>query len=123
MRDEVYLGVERRRRWSDEAKLAILQEVGRSGWTVTDVARRHDITRQHIYQWRQQLKRRGLRSTEEAPVFLEVDASSMTSSARPLSASPDGQVRIVLRTGRELVCGVGIDDLSLRRLIGILEGP
>ena len=122
MRDEVYLGVERRRRWCDEAKLAILHEVGRSGWTVADVARRHDITRQHIYQWRQQLKRKGLCSSEAAPVFLEVDADSMTSSVRPLSEVLEGQVRIVLRTGRELVCGVGIDDLSLRRLIGILEG-
>jgi hypothetical protein len=48
MRDGVLLGVERRRRWTDEAKLAILGEVGVNGWTVADVARRHDVTRQHI---------------------------------------------------------------------------
>jgi len=33
VRDEVVLGVERRRRWTDEAKLAILGEVGLNGWT------------------------------------------------------------------------------------------
>ncbi|WP_367177061.1 transposase, partial [Donghicola sp.] len=52
MRQEVIIGVERRRRWRDEEKLAILDEVGVNGATVSDVARAHDITRQHIYQWR-----------------------------------------------------------------------
>ncbi|GLS30849.1 transposase [Neomesorhizobium albiziae] len=47
MRQEV-LGVERRRRWSVERKLEILSEVGMDGATVSDVARRHDITRQHV---------------------------------------------------------------------------
>ena len=55
MRDGVVLGVERRRRWPDALKLEILGEVGVNGWTVSDVARRHDITRQHLYQWRRAL--------------------------------------------------------------------
>lgn len=40
MRPEV-LGIERRRRWSDGQKVSILGEVGVSGATVSDVARRH----------------------------------------------------------------------------------
>ncbi len=48
MRHEVIVGVERRRHWSDEEKLSILREVGIGGATVSDVARRHDLTRQHI---------------------------------------------------------------------------
>ncbi|WP_176562624.1 transposase [Paracoccus liaowanqingii] len=48
MRNGLVLGVERQRRWTDEAKLAILDEVGVDGWTVADVARHHDVTRQHI---------------------------------------------------------------------------
>ncbi|MBU2889784.1 transposase [Celeribacter halophilus] len=59
MRHEVIVGVERRRRWRDDEKQAILEEVGVNGATVTDVARRHDITRQHIYQWRRALRRKG----------------------------------------------------------------
>ncbi|WP_430522463.1 transposase [Marinovum algicola] len=39
------LGVERRRRWSEEEKLEILLEVGVGGATVTQVAQRHEITR------------------------------------------------------------------------------
>jgi len=37
MRQEV-LGVERRRRWTDEEKLAVVSEVGVNGATVADVA-------------------------------------------------------------------------------------
>ena len=48
MRGEV-LGVERRRRWSDEEKLGIVMSVGVGGATVTQVAQRHEITRQQIY--------------------------------------------------------------------------
>ena len=53
MRHEVIIGVERRRRGRDREKQAILSEVGVNGSSVADVARAHDITRQHIYQWRQ----------------------------------------------------------------------
>ncbi|NPC89880.1 transposase [Gluconacetobacter entanii] len=40
MTQEILIGVERRRRWSDERKLAILAEVGVDGASVSDVARR-----------------------------------------------------------------------------------
>ena len=80
MRDGVVLGVERRRRWPDALKLEILGEVGVNGWTVSDVARRHDITRQHLYQWRQALKRKGLWPTEGkrglAPTFHRVSGNA-----------------------------------------------
>ncbi|MCZ0964089.1 helix-turn-helix domain-containing protein [Paracoccus benzoatiresistens] len=32
---------------------------GVDGWTVADVAREADLTRQHIYQWRQEMRRKG----------------------------------------------------------------
>lgn len=45
MRGDI-LGLERRRRWSDEEKLEIVLSVGVDGVTVTQVAQRHDVTRQ-----------------------------------------------------------------------------
>ncbi|MCZ4093686.1 transposase [Sinorhizobium psoraleae] len=42
-RVEILTGVERRRVWTDEDKLRILQEVGTSGSGVAEIARRHDI--------------------------------------------------------------------------------
>ena len=57
MRGEI-LGVERRRNWGDDKKLAIVSSVGVGGASVTQVAQRHDVTRQQIYVWRHELKRK-----------------------------------------------------------------
>ena len=59
MRGDI-LGLERRRRWSNEDKLEIVLSVGVDGATVTQVAQRHDITRQQICTWRHALKKAGL---------------------------------------------------------------
>ncbi len=48
----ILTGPERRRRWSDEQRERILTEAFRSGARVCDVARRHDVARGLIYQWR-----------------------------------------------------------------------
>ena len=56
------LGDERRRRWGDERKLEIVLSVGVDGASVTEVARRHSVTRQQIYTWRRELREKGLLS-------------------------------------------------------------
>uniref|UniRef100_A4WZR3 Transposase n=1 Tax=Cereibacter sphaeroides (strain ATCC 17025 / ATH 2.4.3) TaxID=349102 RepID=A4WZR3_CERS5 len=82
MRHEVLLGAERRRRWSDDEKLAILAEVARNGWSVADVARRHDLTRQHIYQWRRELRRKLLWPCSETATFLPVEIEGANTGPR-----------------------------------------
>jgi transposase len=54
------LGRERRRRWRDEEKLAVVLEVGVDGASVTSVAQRHELTRQQIYTWRRELRLKGM---------------------------------------------------------------
>lgn len=120
MRDGLVLGVERRRRWTDEAKLAILGEVGLNDWTVADVARHHDVTRQHIYQWRGEMLRKGLWQASDAAQFLPVEMSA----APEVSAEPGGasaEITVVLRNGRQLRCPDGIGDAALVRLVRLLE--
>ncbi|MVA59459.1 IS66-like element accessory protein TnpA [Agrobacterium vitis] len=51
-RMEILTGVERRREWSDDDKLSILEEAAVEGARIVDVARRHDIHPQQIYSWR-----------------------------------------------------------------------
>lgn len=68
MRHVEILGRERRRRWSDAGKVAMLERVGVDGRTVANVAREADLTRQHIYQWRKELRRKGLWPTFGLPV-------------------------------------------------------
>ena len=122
MRDGVLLGVERRRRWTDEAKLLILGEVGVNGWTVLDVAQRHDVARQQIYQWRREMRRKGLWPTAEAPMFLPVEMS--VAPERPAATEPDGssaEITVMLRNGRQLRCAECISDAALARLVRLLE--
>lgn len=122
MRDGVLLGVERRRRWTDEAKLAILGEVGVNGWTVQDVAQRHDVARQQIYQWRREMRRKGLWPVVDAPVFLPVEMAVAPEAA--VATEPGGmagEITVVLRNGRQLRCPDGIGDAALVRLVRLLE--
>ena len=49
--------VERRRRWSDEQKFAILKETTQPGALVASVARKHGIGTGQLYTWRKQLLR------------------------------------------------------------------
>jgi len=121
VRDGVVLGVERRRRWPDALKLEILGEVGVNGWTVSDVARRHDITRQHLYQWRQALKRKGLWPTEAPARFVEVPTTEALPATTAPSEAVKTEVRLILRSGCELHCDADLDDAALRRLLHILE--
>ena len=64
---EIISGVERRRRWRDEDKLRILSEID-GGAQLNDVARRHDVSRGLLWQWRE-AQRRG-RLVAEVPTFV-----------------------------------------------------
>jgi transposase len=122
MRGEI-LGVERRRRWSDEEKQSIVLAVGVDGATVTQVAQRHEITRQQIYAWRHMLKGKGLWPVDSGPVFLPLDVT-MEHAAKPPAGFEGGEssfVEIALTKGRQLRVSIGLDDASLARLIRVVE--
>src|SRR5512132_1050793 len=51
-RVEVITGVARRRRWSAEEKLRMVNELSRPGATVSLVARRNDINSSLLFKWR-----------------------------------------------------------------------
>ena len=120
LRHEVIVGVERRRFWPDDLKLLILREVGVGGATVTDVARRHDVTRQHIYQWRRQLKDKGLWPEPEGVSFLSLDAPELpvASKREPLNSS---SAEIGFANGRTLRCPAGMAEADIMRLIRLVE--
>jgi transposase len=42
----------RRRRWTDDEKIRIVEESRRDGVTLAEVARRHEISRSMLYDWR-----------------------------------------------------------------------
>lgn len=120
MRGEV-LGIERRRRWSDEEKLAIVSSAGVGGVTVTQVAQRHDVSRQQIYAWRHELKKKGLWSPDQGVVFLPLDlpaAGDMAPEPEPVRPVP---VELRLSGGRCLRFDSAMDAAALTRLIRAVE--
>ena len=56
MRAEILVGRERRRRWSTNDKLQVVREAFAPGARVALVARRRDVSRSQIYQWRAALR-------------------------------------------------------------------
>ena len=77
------MGAERRLRWSAAVKLSILAEINTVGWSLADSARRHDVTRQHVYQWRRELRAKGLLPGSDAPTFLPVERNRPVVTACP----------------------------------------
>jgi transposase len=72
---EIITGVERRRRWSVEEKLRIVAETEQLGSGIAEIARRYEISRGLLWNWRCQV-RRGVFRAEPLPVFLPVQTIS-----------------------------------------------
>ena len=75
-RVEVITGPERRRRWTEEQKRAIVAASLEPGAVVADVARRAEIGADQIYRWRQQ--------------FTRGDSFAQVLIAPPEATSPNG---------------------------------
>ena len=58
-RVEVFAGIQRRRRYSADQKLAVVQEAAQPGMTISYVARRHGIAPSLIFGWRRRMKEGG----------------------------------------------------------------
>ena len=68
---EIITGVERRRRWRLEEKLRIVAEIEEPGASFAAVARRNEVSRALLWNWRRQV-RRGDLAHETIPVFVPV---------------------------------------------------
>lgn len=128
-RMEILTGVERRRDWSDEEKLSILQEAAEPDTRIADVARRHDIKPQQIYTWRRKFAAAqsepvvsflpvGLIATEasdEAERPAAADKPAAKRSARPM------RIEIGCKGGRVLKVEANIAPDVLKALIRSVE--
>jgi transposase len=128
---EIITGVERRRRWRVEDKLRIVAETERPGACFIEVARRHEVCRSLLWNWRQQVRRGTLR-VDPAPVFLPVrltGASTVAAARSPspasslsLPAATGGNIEITLADGTTIRAGHDISLATLRRVMAALRG-
>jgi transposase len=123
MRAEVLVGPERRRRWSVDEKLRIVGETFAPDARIADVARRRDVSRAQIYQWRAALREGRLTEPGSGLVgFVPVEmAGSTTEPAATRALAADPPIEIVLACGRSLKVPLLLPTAELRRLIRAVE--
>ena len=96
-RVEIRTGVGQRRNWSDEKKGKIVAEAVVPGAVVSEVARRHDMTPQHLFSWIRAAKDGKFALPEAAaPAFVPV----VVEASEPQKAAPrDRSAPIVILIG------------------------
>jgi transposase len=129
MRAEILVGRERRRRWSADDKLQIVREAFAPGARVALVARRRDVSRSQIYQWRAALREGRLGDEGGEVVGFVPVAMPLAPGAVPNVDLPGtdnfaavSTIEIGLAGGRCLKVSASLPSAELRRLIRTVEG-
>jgi transposase len=125
---EIITGVERRRRWRLEDKLRIVAETEQPDACFAEIARRYEISRGLLWNWRSKVRRGALAQTS-ASCFVPVQVVSEPMATIPPPAlrshppSPlNGQIEITLPNGSHLRVGNGVSLAALRRMMSVLRG-
>ena len=131
MRVEVLGGVERRRRWSHDDKMRIIEETLAPGAKVTEVARRNGIAASVVFTWRRQARTVGKVGPCFAPVQIAAtvetgEENSKLSSEddrriRQLPAARNGLIEIDLGNRRRIRVDAHVDPEALARVLNVLE--
>jgi transposase len=116
---EIITGVERRRRWRTEDKLQIVAEIEQPGACFADVARRYEISRGLLWNWRSKV-RQGTLTGRSVPSFvpLRLAAEPVVPDPRP----PDGRIEIRLPDGSHVQVDNNVSLVALRRVMSVLRG-
>jgi transposase-like protein len=130
---EIITGVERCRRWSAAEKLRIVAESEQPGAGIAEIARRYEVSRGLLWNWRS-LVRRGVLRPEPQAVFVPVQVISEPSIAErrrraepsavtgPDAAVADSRIEITLPDGTSIRIGHDVSLATLRRVVTVLRG-
>jgi len=130
MRVEVLGGLERRRRWSQDDKVRIVEETLAPGAKVTEVARRNGVAASVVFTWRRQARTVELVGPCFAPVQIaaavmgEDNAKPQSEDdrrMRSLSTARNGLIEIDLGNRRRIRVDAQVDPEALARVLDVLE--
>ncbi len=109
----------RRRRWSLDEKLRIVEESFQGHRQVSATARRHDISPSLLFSWRKTFQEDCRRRDEVigfAPAMIVPDEEASLDEA-----AGGGRMEIVTTTGRRIIVGADVDARALTRVVAVLE--
>jgi transposase len=111
----------RRRRWSVEEKVRIVEESYSGHRQASATARRHDIPVPLLFKWRRDY-RRGTLGGSDAPTRF-VPAVVMPEERKTLAEVPAcvGRMEIALASGHRIAVGADVDAAALRIVVEVLE--
>jgi transposase len=133
---EIVSRVERRRRWTESEKAALLAEVEAEGGKVKLVARRHGISESVLYNWRSAWKMAASMRAAEAVEFVPVGIMGQATDEQPkLLAVPEqatptnahydvrtGRIEIELSNGARIRVDSDVSEKALRRVLQAMKG-
>src|SRR2546421_11852416 len=101
MRVEVLGGVERRRRWSRDDKMRIIEETLAPGAVVTEIARRHGIATSLVFTWRRRARLATVASAGPrlVPVRVAAGAAGSVPSIQEPGGIPGREPRFLIESG------------------------
>jgi transposase len=125
MRVEVLGGVERRRRWSRDDKMRIIEETLAPGAVVTEIARRHGIATSLVFTWRRRARLATAASAGPRLVPVQVTAAESVRSIEAPTAMPArkrrGLIEIELGDGKRVSVDENVDAEALGRVLDVLS--
>ena len=93
---------EKRRSWSAEQKLTILDEARKAGMAVSEVCRRHRVSIGQFYAWEKQARQGALEALR-------------ASRRGPKRADPTAELTADLTRLREVVAELSAENLALKK--------
>ncbi len=140
---EIMARVERRRKWTDEEKAALLAEIEAEGGKVAVVARRRQVSESLLYNWRSAWKTAAAlartpepvefvplgvfgRAADEGPAMLaaplDVPAPERSRPTGMTMAERVGIIEVALPSGARVRVDAFVNEKALRRVLRAIKG-
>ena len=116
-RMEIRTGVGRRRRWTAQEKGRIVAAALNSGVPVAEIARRHDMSSQHLFNW--------IRAAKEGRLALPADEGAVfvpiVTAATEVREAPNVAASMPIEIGIRNFVVRAVPGIDMRLLIDVLR--
>lgn len=112
----------RRRRWSFEEKLRIVEESHQGHRQASSTARRHGISSSLLFSWRRAFREGYLGGAEAPDLVPAVVSPDPAPRSQPLvgKSAVDGRMEIVVGDDRRVIVNADVDGPALARVLKVL---